>query len=183
MRRCNQRSTSGVVRTRSSMAVMRPTAIPAPTAAGLGALRAAAGRVAASVMPWLPSPSRSPLGVRPPSVAALPRTIVRSDHAGQPFSQPSSSGRAMCPGLRACRMFRVQTPEGWLHQTTPRPGRTPDMTKALIALQQRLRREEGATAVEYGLMVALIAIVIIAAVALIGNRLDLTFDEVAASLA
>jgi pilus assembly protein Flp/PilA len=57
------------------------------------------------------------------------------------------------------------------------------MTKALITLQQRLRRDEGATAVEYGLMVALIAIVIIAAVALIGNRLDLTFDEVAASLA
>ena len=31
-------------------------------------------------------------------------------------------------------------------------------------------------------MVAFIAIVIIAAVALIGNRLDLTFDEVANSL-
>ena len=56
------------------------------------------------------------------------------------------------------------------------------MTKAFIRLQQ-LRSEKGATAVEYGLMVALIAIVIIAAVALIGNRLDLTFDEVAASLA
>ena len=56
------------------------------------------------------------------------------------------------------------------------------MTKALIRLQQ-LRSEKGATAVEYGLMVALIAIVIIAAVALIGNRLDLTFDEVANSLA
>ena len=56
------------------------------------------------------------------------------------------------------------------------------MTKALIALQQP-PSEEGATAVEYGLMVALIAIVIIAAVALIGNHLDLTFDEVAASLA
>jgi pilus assembly protein Flp/PilA len=57
------------------------------------------------------------------------------------------------------------------------------LTKALVALQQRLHRDDGATAVEYGLMVALIAIVIIAAVALIGNRLDLTFDEVAASLA
>jgi pilus assembly protein Flp/PilA len=56
------------------------------------------------------------------------------------------------------------------------------MTKALIKLQQ-LRSEKGATAVEYGLMVALIAIVIIAAVALIGTNLDLTFDEVAASLA
>jgi pilus assembly protein Flp/PilA len=55
------------------------------------------------------------------------------------------------------------------------------MTKALVKLQQ-LRSEKGATAVEYGLMVALIAIVIIAAVALIGTNLDLTFDEVAASL-
>ena len=56
------------------------------------------------------------------------------------------------------------------------------MTKALVKLQM-LRSETGATAVEYGLMVALIAIVIIAAVALVGTRLDLTFDEVGASLA
>ena len=55
------------------------------------------------------------------------------------------------------------------------------MTNALIKLRT-IRSEKGATAVEYGLMVALIAIVIIAAVALIGTNLDLTFDEVAASL-
>ena len=42
---------------------------------------------------------------------------------------------------------------------------------------------KGATAVQYGLIVALIAIVIISGVALIGNRLDLTFDEVAAYVA
>ena len=35
-----------------------------------------------------------------------------------------------------------------------------------------LRSEDGATAVEYGLMVSLIAVVIIAAVALIGTNLD-----------
>ena len=58
---------------------------------------------------------------------------------------------------------------------------TTSMTKVLVKLQT-LRSEKGATAVEYGLMVALIAIVIIAAVALIGTNLDLTFDEVAASL-
>ena len=57
-----------------------------------------------------------------------------------------------------------------------------NMTKALVKLQM-LRSEKGATAVEYGLMVALIAIVIIAAVALVGTRLDLLFDEVGASLA
>ena len=58
---------------------------------------------------------------------------------------------------------------------------TTALTKVLVKLQA-LRSEKGATAVEYGLMVALIAIVIIAAVALIGTNLDLTFDEVAASL-
>ena len=42
--------------------------------------------------------------------------------------------------------------------------------------------EEGATAVEYGLMVSLIAVVIITAVALIGTRLDLIFDEVGVAL-
>jgi len=55
------------------------------------------------------------------------------------------------------------------------------MTKALIKLQT-LRSEKGATAVEYGLMVALIAIVIIAAVAAVGTDLDALFDKVAASL-
>ena len=39
--------------------------------------------------------------------------------------------------------------------------------------------EEGATAVEYGLMVALIAVVIIAAVTLLGTNLSSKFDTVA----
>ena len=43
------------------------------------------------------------------------------------------------------------------------------MTKTLIKLQP-LRSEKGATAVEYGLMVALIAVVIIVAVALLGHQ-------------
>ena len=42
--------------------------------------------------------------------------------------------------------------------------------------------EKGATAVEYGLMVALIAIVIITAVALLGDNLSGLFNEVANSL-
>jgi pilus assembly protein Flp/PilA len=49
----------------------------------------------------------------------------------------------------------------------------------------RTRREEndrGATAVEYGLMVALIAIVIIAGVTLLGNNLLALFNEIAAQL-
>jgi len=42
-----------------------------------------------------------------------------------------------------------------------------------------LRHERGATAVEYGLMVALIAIVIIVAVTLLGTNLSSLFDTVA----
>ena len=56
------------------------------------------------------------------------------------------------------------------------------MTKALATLQTKLvslRSEKGATAVEYGLMVALIAIVIIVAVALLGTRLSSLFNQVA----
>ena len=43
-------------------------------------------------------------------------------------------------------------------------------------------KEEGATAVEYGLMVALIAIVIIGAVTLLGNNLNALFNNIAGSL-
>ena len=56
------------------------------------------------------------------------------------------------------------------------------MTKALIALQQRLRREEGATAVEYGLMVALIAVVIIGAVFALGGNLKNLFTNVSTKI-
>ena len=55
------------------------------------------------------------------------------------------------------------------------------MTKALIKLQQ-LRSEKGATAVEYGLMVALIAIVIIVAVGALGGNLTGLFNKVASSV-
>lgn len=45
---------------------------------------------------------------------------------------------------------------------------------------QRLGREDrGATAVEYGLMVALIAVIIIAAVTLLGQNLSTLFQNVA----
>jgi len=42
--------------------------------------------------------------------------------------------------------------------------------------------EEGATAIEYGILAALIAVVIIAAVTLVGEGLDVTFTDVADSL-
>jgi pilus assembly protein Flp/PilA len=46
-----------------------------------------------------------------------------------------------------------------------------------------IRSESGATAVEYGLMVALIAAVIIVAVALLGNNTKSTFQCTADSVA
>ena len=50
-------------------------------------------------------------------------------------------------------------------------------------LAARLRRDQrGATAVEYGIMVSLIAVVIIAAVSLLGTNLTNTFNGVACSV-
>jgi pilus assembly protein Flp/PilA len=45
-----------------------------------------------------------------------------------------------------------------------------------------LRSDRGATAVEYGLMVALIAMVIIGAVTLLGGNLSKLFNSVATSV-
>jgi pilus assembly protein Flp/PilA len=54
-------------------------------------------------------------------------------------------------------------------------------TLALVA-RDRMREEKGATAVEYGLMVGLIAVVIIATVTLLGNQLDALFQRVVTAL-
>ena len=50
----------------------------------------------------------------------------------------------------------------WIHDKLTRP----------------LKNMEGATAVEYGIMVALIAVVIIATVTTVGTRLDSVFQTV-----
>jgi pilus assembly protein Flp/PilA len=55
------------------------------------------------------------------------------------------------------------------------------MTK-LAAKLHTLRKERGATAVEYGLMVALIAIVIILAVLALGENLSTLFEDVSESV-
>ncbi|GAA3639283.1 Flp family type IVb pilin [Microlunatus ginsengisoli] len=46
------------------------------------------------------------------------------------------------------------------------------------AIKQFISDDEGATAVEYGLMVGLIAAVIVGTVAALGTRLDTLFGEV-----
>jgi pilus assembly protein Flp/PilA len=45
-----------------------------------------------------------------------------------------------------------------------------------------LKNESGATAIEYGLIAAGIAVVIVAAVGVVGTNLDGTFDKVATSV-
>ncbi|MGZ4599875.1 MAG: Flp family type IVb pilin [Oryzihumus sp.] len=50
------------------------------------------------------------------------------------------------------------------------------MLARLVKLQLALQSDRGATAVEYGLMVALIAIVIIGAVTLLGGNLSTLFN-------
>lgn len=56
------------------------------------------------------------------------------------------------------------------------------MTAFIAGIKDRLSSEKGATAVEYGLMVALIAVFIIGAVALVGTSLDAIFTQVAGEL-
>jgi pilus assembly protein Flp/PilA len=63
------------------------------------------------------------------------------------------------------------------------------MLQTIVALQlfaqgmkDRFEREDGATAVEYGLMVALIAVAIIVAVTAVGTNLTALFNHVADKL-
>jgi pilus assembly protein Flp/PilA len=53
----------------------------------------------------------------------------------------------------------------------------------LVAVAQtRIREEKGATAVEYGLLVGLIAVAIIATVTLLGDQLNALFTQVTDAL-
>ncbi len=64
------------------------------------------------------------------------------------------------------------------------------MTKEVVVLHvfkvlgasRPIRSEEGVTAIEYGLIAALIAVVIIGAVALVGTNLSTTFSTIANSI-
>ena len=52
----------------------------------------------------------------------------------------------------------------------------------LESFKMRLRSDEGATAVEYGLMVSLIAAVIVGTVAALGTKLDGIFSGVTSAI-
>ncbi|MGE0830095.1 MAG: Flp family type IVb pilin [Hyphomonadaceae bacterium] len=49
-------------------------------------------------------------------------------------------------------------------------------------LKNFLKNEDGATAIEYGLIAALIAVVIISAVTTLGTKIAATFTSVAAAM-
>ena len=52
----------------------------------------------------------------------------------------------------------------------------------ILMLKHFIQDEEGATAIEYGLIAALIAVVIITAVTLVGTNLSAKFSEVATAI-
>lgn len=56
------------------------------------------------------------------------------------------------------------------------------LTKLYVRTRNLMASDEGATAVEYGLMVALIAIVIIVAVTAVGVNLGEVFQDIADEL-
>lgn len=51
------------------------------------------------------------------------------------------------------------------------------------SIQKFIRDDQGVTAIEYGLIAALIAVVIIGSVTLVGDNLVVVFDKVASELA
>jgi pilus assembly protein Flp/PilA len=57
-----------------------------------------------------------------------------------------------------------------------------EVIELIAHVQQRLRSEDGATAVEYALMVALIAMVVIAAVTFLGQATNQTFQGVGSAV-
>jgi pilus assembly protein Flp/PilA len=61
-------------------------------------------------------------------------------------------------------------------------GRGEEADQMMSAFQQFVRDESGATAIEYGLIASLIALVIIGAVSAVGNKLTGTFNEVTSNL-
>ena len=56
------------------------------------------------------------------------------------------------------------------------------MEKFMQGINRFIRDEEGVTAIEYGLIAALIAVVIIASVKIVGTQLDATFSTIGTEL-
>jgi pilus assembly protein Flp/PilA len=78
-----------------------------------------------------------------------------------------------------------KVPEQSFPEYATSPMKGTEMLSRLVKFQVKvaaLRSDRGATAVEYGLMVALIAVVIIAVVTVLGQNLSTLFTKVATSV-
>ena len=70
---------------------------------------------------------------------------------------------------------------GWSGVATSPPDfriRELRRSRELKMIKKFMQEEEGATAIEYGLIAALIAVVIISALIAVGSSLDSTFDNI-----
>ena len=85
------------------------------------------------------------------------------------------------PELTGFKPFNSRT-SAVIHGFTSVPKGGEQMLQGLcmwvLTHTRNMRNEEGATAVEYGLMVALIAAVIVAAVGFLGDEINAAFNEV-----
>jgi pilus assembly protein Flp/PilA len=62
------------------------------------------------------------------------------------------------------------------------PDSEPRRAEMFAALSRLMRDEAGATAVEYGLIAALIIVICIAAIQIVGTQLNTTFGSIASAL-
>ena len=78
--------------------------------------------------------------------------------------------------------YRSREGVGAVNAAGAPPPRTEETTKMSAFATRFLRDESGATAIEYGLIVALIAVVIITAVTTLGTKLDAAFGSINSKL-
>ena len=127
----------------------------------------------------------------PRSLTEMPRRIRPGSLRGSPLAEecvdqrlPVVEPNSRCIDCtRAALSTSAQYRSGLSHNRSLE--RDSEMLKHLVKFQTRaaqLRDERGATAVEYGLMVALIAVVIIVAVTAIGTGLTGMFNSVASKI-
>jgi pilus assembly protein Flp/PilA len=69
-----------------------------------------------------------------------------------------------------------------VHFRSSKPWKGELMMRSLLCLRRLIENEEGVTAIEYGLIAALIAVAAVVVMGTVGTNLSLTFSKVAASL-
>lgn len=93
---------------------------------------------------------------------------------------PAATPARRAVGAKTVRRGHVPPGEA---QRRERGGEVNQMLKLYTWVVSHLKSEEGAAMVEYGLLVAGIAVLVMAAVWLLGGRIDLLFREVLTKLA